>query len=178
MLASEYRVPMSLRRRVLIYQLRLFKRSWCSWGLYKALEKQTVLSLYLRKRLTIFLSVQVMGCSVSAGFWQILSRVTDELNKLERENHIVLSTQHLSEHSSPCSFSCTRSPLNKITLDNVRLKWIWVKFTTLCYLRIKCPEGWWTGFTWRVWHRGNRSWCDPESLSFFPLTKTLPLIQG
>lgn len=40
--------------------------------------------LYLRKRLIIFLSVQVMGRSVSAGFLQILSRVTDELNKLKR----------------------------------------------------------------------------------------------
>lgn len=46
-------------------------------------------SSYLRKRLTIFLKVRVMGCSVSKGFLQILSRVRDELNKLKREKNNV-----------------------------------------------------------------------------------------
>ncbi len=131
-------------------------------------------SSYLRKRLTIFLSVQVMGCSVSAGFCQILSRVTDELNKLKRENQIVLSTQHISEYSSPCSFNLTRSPLNK----HWRIKRKYETSLQQCatWESVTLRSG--TGFTWRVWHRGNRSWCDPESLSFSPLTKTRPLIQG
>lgn len=46
-------------------------------------------SSHLRKRLTIFLKVHVMGCSVSKGFLQILSRVRDELNKLKREKNNV-----------------------------------------------------------------------------------------
>lgn len=46
-------------------------------------------SSYLRKRLTIFRKVHVMGCSVSKGFLQILSRVRDELNKLKREKNNV-----------------------------------------------------------------------------------------
>lgn len=42
----------------------------------------TLQSSYLRKRLTIVLRVQFRGCCGSAGFWQIRSTTTDELNKL------------------------------------------------------------------------------------------------
>lgn len=51
---------------------------------------------YLRKRLTIFLSVEATGCTVSAGHWQILSRVTEELNKLEKENNSFCVWMHLT----------------------------------------------------------------------------------
>lgn len=42
---------------------------------------------YLRRQLTIFLRVHVMGCSDSTDFCQILSRVMDELNKLKKREH-------------------------------------------------------------------------------------------
>lgn len=45
-------------------------------------------AFYLRRRFTTFLNVQVMGFSVSAGFFQILSRVIDEPNKLKTGKHM------------------------------------------------------------------------------------------
>lgn len=44
-----------------------------------------------------------MGWSVSAGFLQIPSRVTEELNKLRKENHALLSAVDLSEYSVSCA---------------------------------------------------------------------------
>lgn len=134
--------------------------------------------LYLRKLLTIFLRVQVMGCSVSAGLCQILSRVTDELNRLKRKK----------KKKNKTLFYQRSLYLNRVHHAHLVVHNLFMKISRL---KSKCESGLkqcatWksgtfrsgTGFTWRVWHRGNRSWCDPESLSFFPLTKTRPLIQG
>lgn len=98
---------------------------------------QGKLCLYLRKQLTIFLRVQVMDCSLSAGLCQILSRVTDELNKLKRDNHTILSTRRLSK------YSYTRyTSSSKYTLDIVYCE-IKVYLRRVCdnhFLRITCPE--------------------------------------
>lgn len=77
---------------------------------------------YLRKRLTIVLREQVRGRSVSAGFWQITSTVTDELNKLRRANHVLSSLSGIYL----CSFSCMQSKKKVIQILKVNL--------------CKCPE--------------------------------------
>lgn len=129
---------------------------------------------YRRKRLIIFLSVQVMGCSVSADCWQILSRVTDELNKLGKKDKnwkqfvimIVLIYLNIFKKKKKLS-------------DHPSLKLTEWECVAREFRRKKKPrDDSQTGFTWKEWHLDNRSWCGPESPSYVPLAETALQTQG
>lgn len=60
--------------------------------------------------------VQLMGCCCSAGVWQILSTVTDELNRLRR-------TETMAYQPQRNYLGYTWSTTNTIPLKNARWKW-------------------------------------------------------
>ena len=107
-------------------------------------------SANLRKRLTIFfLSIWQVASSFQSGFCQELSRTVEEQNKLQQE-----------KEKPAFKYILMKGVFCRYKEDVLGITW--------------CAP---TSFTWRAWHRGNKNWNAPESLSSSPLTETRPGIQ-